>query len=221
MNARLLDLLRHGEVQGGPCFRGQRDDPLTDQGWHHMQLALVSLADAQGARWDQVICSPATRCRAFAEHFATARDLPLAVHEALAERDFGAWEGRGASEIPLEDLSAFWADPQAFDPPESEPFVAFRRRVAAGWRQLIASEWRHGLVLTHGGVIRTILGELLGLSDAALILLEVPPACITRIRLPQGGGRPSLVAHLPLGQCNETAARTGKSATPPSRVRRL
>lgn len=202
MRARLIDLLRHGEVRGGPCFRGQRDDPLTDMGWHQMRQALTALAASQGASWDAVVCSPATRCRAFAEQLAASRGLALAANPALAERDFGAWEGLRASEIPLAELSAFWADPQAFDPPEAEPFAAFRRRVAEGWRDLIQPDanggrWDHGLVVTHGGVIRVVLGEVLGLADAALLLLEVPPACITRIRLPEGGGRPSLVVHLP------------------------
>ncbi len=219
MSGRLVDLLRHGEVQGGPCFRGRRDDPLTERGWQQMDQALTALANAQGARWDALICSPATRCQAFAQQFPRARALSLAVHPALAERDFGAWEGLRASEIPLAELSAFWADPQAFDPPQAEPFAAFRRRVAEAWWALVAAAgtapvpgpddgqhdgqhdgqtgWRHGLIITHGGVIRVVLGEILGLADASLLLLEVPPAGITRIRLHEGGGRPSLVAHLP------------------------
>jgi broad specificity phosphatase PhoE len=50
-------------------------------------------------------------------------------------------------------------------------------------------------LLTHGGVIRVILGEILGLPDDRLILIEVPPACRTRVRLPREGGKPSLIAH--------------------------
>lgn len=202
MNGRLVDLLRHGEVQGGPCFRGRRDDPLTALGWRQMQQALASLADHQGACWDGVICSPAARCHGFAQAFTGERGLPLVVHPSLAERDFGAWEGLTASDIPLAELSAFWSDPHAFDPPEAEPFAAFRQRVADAWWRLLETQpihnnWNHALVITHGGVIRVVLGEILGLADASLLLLEVPPAGISRIRLHQGGGRPSLVAHLP------------------------
>ncbi|EIC21106.1 histidine phosphatase family protein [Thiorhodovibrio frisius] len=211
MTGRLVDLLRHGEVQGGPCFRGRRDDPLTELGWRQMRKALTALAASQGAAWDEVICSPATRCQAFAQEFASVRELPLAIHSALAERDFGTWEGLHASEIPLADLSAFWADPQAFDPPEAELFSAFRRRVADAWWELVEADpvqndsaqntGHHRLIITHGGVIRILLGEILGLADTSLLLLEVPPASITRIRLHEGGGRPSLVAHLPPAPC--------------------
>lgn len=197
MSGRFIDLLRHGEVQGGPCFRGRQDDPLTDLGWRQMQRALKDLAARHGASWDLVLTSPATRCRAFAHDFASARGLPLLDVPAFAERDFGAWEGLTASQIPLADLSAFWSAPQSFDPPEAEPFAAFRQRVATAWWELIESDWRHGLLVTHGGVVRSILAEVLGLADAALLLLEVPPAGITRWRLPEGGGLPSMVAHLP------------------------
>lgn len=196
MTGRQVDLLRHGEVQGGPCFRGQRDDPLADLGWQQMQGALRDLAE-QGARWDGVVSSPAVRCQAFAARFATERHLPLRIDPALSERAFGAWEGRRASDIPLADLSAFWADPQAFTPQDAERFTAFRHRVATAWNALVTTSPGHLLLITHGGVIRVILGEVLGLADNALLLLEVPPACVTRLRLADGDGRPSLVGHWP------------------------
>jgi broad specificity phosphatase PhoE len=121
----------------------------------------------------------------------------LAVHEvpAFRERGFGAWEGRRAEEIPIEDLSRFWADPVGFDPPDSEPFAAFRERVLAGWNEILAGDARHSLIITHGGVVRVILGDILGLADQALLLIEVPPACHTRLRIPGGDWRPSLMRH--------------------------
>lgn len=47
-----VDLLRHGEVQGGSCFRGRTDDPLTAPGWQQMQQASAS------HDWDIIICLP-------------------------------------------------------------------------------------------------------------------------------------------------------------------
>jgi alpha-ribazole phosphatase len=60
------------------------------------------------------------------------------------------------------------------------------------------------LVVTHGGVIRVIVGEVLQMPPPALLLLEVPHACRTRIRLPVGDGLPSLVLD-GIG-CREAAA---------------
>ena len=35
-----VDLLRHGESEGGEIFRGSIDVPLTEMGWQQMQSAV-------------------------------------------------------------------------------------------------------------------------------------------------------------------------------------
>jgi alpha-ribazole phosphatase len=195
MNDRFCDLLRHGEVEGGGRFRGSHDDPLAAAGWAQMDAVVAAEAAAGRAGWDRILHSPARRCAEFARRLAERRGLPIQAVPAFRERAFGAWEGLRADQIPIEDLSRFWADPVGYDPPESEPFTAFRERVLAGWRELLAGDARHPLVITHGGVIRVIIGDILGLAADTLLLLEVPPACHTRLRLPDGDWRPSLMRH--------------------------
>ncbi|WP_295541130.1 histidine phosphatase family protein [uncultured Thiohalocapsa sp.] len=192
---RWVDLLRHGEAAGGACFRGSRDDPLTAAGW--AQLEAATATDAAAGYWDGVFCSPAQRCAAFAAALGERLGVPVTPLPALRERDFGAWEGQPADALPPADLAAFWTDPASFTPPGAEPLGDFRARVGAGWRAVMAQAGCRALVVTHGGVVRAILGDVLGLADASLLLLEVPHACRTRIRLPepQAGGLASLVAH--------------------------
>jgi broad specificity phosphatase PhoE len=190
-----VDLLRHGETAGGACFRGTQDDPLTAQGWSELRAATAPEASADAPVWDLILTSPARRCAAFAGALGRQLRLPVTTLPVLRERDFGAWEGRAAADIAADELSAFWADPAGFTPPGAEPFVDFRRRIASAWRQLQNGPVQRQLVVTHGGVVRAIVGEVLGLADASLLLLEVPHACRTRIRLPAGAGLPSLVAH--------------------------
>ncbi|MBK1629633.1 histidine phosphatase family protein [Thiohalocapsa halophila] len=195
--SRCVDLLRHGEAAGGACFRGSRDDPLTPAGW--AQLEVATAVDAAAGAWDRVLCSPAQRCAAFADVLGARLGVPVTALPALRERHFGAWEGQAAARLPAADLAAFWSDPAGFTPPGAEPLRDFRARVASGWQEVMTLTLSHRqpLVVTHGGVVRAILGEVLGLADASLLLLEVPHACRTRIRLPepQAGGLPSLVAH--------------------------
>jgi broad specificity phosphatase PhoE len=231
--SRLVDLLRHGETEGGACFRGWRDDPLSEAGWAQLEQATSDLQAADPFRapssaaqvrqssrrpppgqseapcsarspappvaWERILCSPAQRCAAFAEALGQHRGLPVERHEAFRERGFGAWEGKRADQIPADALACFWADPSQYDPPDAEPFADFRQRVVAAWQALVEDAAHSGegptLLITHGGVIRVILGEVLGLADARLLQLEVPPACRTRLRLPIGEGRPSLVSH--------------------------
>lgn len=190
MSDRFLDLLRHGEVVGGGRFRGETDDELSTSGWEQMR----SVTDGQD-RWDALFSSPARRCAEFSRELARNRDLPLQRWPALRERGFGSWENRRAANIPEEDLNRFWTDPLGFTPPGAEPFPAFRDRVLAVRDRLLDQSFQHPVVVTHGGVIRVLLGGILGMPAETLLLIEVPPACLTRVRIPTGKGQPSLVFH--------------------------
>ncbi len=190
MSDRIIVLLRHGEVQGGGRFRGSCDDALSDAGWAQM-------CDAAGREPGiaRIVSSPARRCADFARALGAERGLPVDLSEALRERHFGDWEGHAAAQIPADQLAHFWDDPVGYNPPGAEPFADFRQRVLDGWRALCAQAAPHTLVLTHGGVLRVILARVLGMSDCSGLQLEVPAACVTRVRLPLPPGRPSLIAH--------------------------
>ena len=45
-----VDLLRHGEPEGGKKFRGAVDDPLSPQGWAQMRTAVGDGRDWQVIR---------------------------------------------------------------------------------------------------------------------------------------------------------------------------
>jgi alpha-ribazole phosphatase len=192
MPESFVDLLRHGDVQGGVCFRGERDDPLSALGWEQMRRAT---ADAGATGWTRIITSPARRCVDFARELSEARGLPLSVKDAFRERAFGDWEGRPVDTIPSDALQRFWDDPVGYTPPRAEPFAEFRARVLAAWHDLLDRDESHVLLITHGGVIRVLVAEVLHMSDTGLLLLEVPHACLTRLRIYPPPGQPSLIAH--------------------------
>jgi broad specificity phosphatase PhoE len=192
MSDGFVDLLRHGEAEGGARFRGRQDDPLTALGVEQMQRAT---ADDPG--WNQVFSSPARRCADVASGLAAGLGLPLVVLPELHERAFGAWDGLAAPDIPAAELARFWDDPVGHTPPGGEPFDAFHDRVMQAWRRILDAPRGHSLIVTHGGVIRVVLAELLGMPPAASILIEVPHACLTRLRVPEPPGRPSVMRHGP------------------------
>lgn len=191
MGERFIDLLRHGEPLGGARFLGDQDDPPSTLGWEQMRLA----ATGDGPAWSRILSSPARRCVDPARALASRLGLPIEKRPAFRERGFGAWEGLAVDQIPPESLAAFWSDPVAFTPPGAEPFSAFRDRVLAGWHDLLGEGAPHDLLLTHGGVIRVLLAEVLRMSPDALLLIEVPYACRTRLRIPSPPWRPSLIFH--------------------------
>ena len=192
---RFVDLLRHGEAEGGFRLRGRSDDPLTAEGRQQMLRAL-----GPARPWSRVISSGLQRCDAVAREIATETGSPLDIEPRFREIDFGDWEGQDVAAVWEQDqerASAFWNNPFSVAPPGGEAPAAMKQRVLEAWDVLLSQlgENGHCLLVTHGGPIRLILGNVLEVPDSALIRIEVPHASLTRIRVPARGFPPSLVFH--------------------------
>lgn len=196
-NTTVFDLIRHGEPEGGPMYRGSKDDPLSDAGWQQMRDA-ISEAD----RWDAIVTSPMLRCVHFARELANRYQIPLHRDERLREINFGEWEGRTADEVMASDgenLSQFWADPVNNTPPGGEPVAEFNQRVIESWyhwQQELAGQ--NVLIVCHGGVIRMIIADTMNIPlKHAFSGLTTPYACRSRIQVDASkyGRFQSLVAH--------------------------
>ncbi|WP_339897714.1 histidine phosphatase family protein [uncultured Gilvimarinus sp.] len=168
-----IDLLRHGECEGGAIFRGSLDVPLTDKGWQQMQNGLAEL----NSGWDAIVSSPLLRCSQFATAVADQAGLPLQQEPDLREICFGQWEGQRVERIWREqtELCNQWSRaPDRVTPPEGEPFVQFRARVL---RAVAALAQRYAqqrlLLVTHGGVIKLLLTEALNTGAAGMMQLDV------------------------------------------------
>jgi probable phosphoglycerate mutase len=111
----------------------------------------------------RLLSSPQRRAVQTAQPVSEAMKLPLRIDERLAEYD------RGMSHyMPLEEVRAQrpddWNRMAAGQLPESVDTDAFRSRVLAGLRDMIA-EVDHDdtvAVFTHGGVINVVLHDVLG-----------------------------------------------------------
>lgn len=199
MTTTVIDLIRHGEPEGGQMFRGSQDDPLSAKGWQQMESA-VSTEDC----WDAIVSSPMTRCRLFAETLAERRGIPLHIEDDLREIGFGAWEGLTAEQVQQQygdHLNRFWQDSINFIPPGGEPVPDFYQRVIRGfnrWQEKLAGQ--RILVVCHGGVIRMVLAEVLGIPLAKSFTgFAVPYACRSQIQVDQSefGVFRSLISHQP------------------------
>lgn len=191
-----IDLLRHGEPAGGRKYRGQTDDPLSEKGWQQMRAAV-----GDHCPWTAVVSSSLSRCAAFARELAARHDLPIEFEPRLVELGFGAWEGRTAEELNRNvpgQVPRFLADPVGNRPPGAEALTDFRARVLAAWSELLARHaGRHVLIVGHAGIIRLIVGEVLGTPLERLFRLHVPSAGLSRIEIEcrHGITLPRLVFH--------------------------
>ncbi|WP_151767292.1 histidine phosphatase family protein [Acinetobacter oleivorans] len=155
-----IDLLRHGESQYSHTLRGHLDDELTAKGWQQMQSTIEQVANRS---WDVIISSSLKRCACFAEQLSKTTQLPLLLNHDLKEMYFGEWEGVSTQQIyetSPELLANFWQKPSQYCPPRAETLMQFQTRVLKGFQELLAEmqnqNWLHGLVVTHGGVIKLL-----------------------------------------------------------------
>ncbi len=172
-----IDLLRHGEVLGGACYRGSKDDPLTEKGWQ--QMALVTAEK----KWDVIISSPLCRCADFAQHLSAN----FITHDALKELHFGDWEGKTAEELmqhSADAFSLFMQNPENHPPPNGEKISAFRHRVLSQWRKIINEhKSKHILIINHGGTMRTIISHILNMPAKDMMRLYVPHASMSQVKI--------------------------------------
>ncbi|MDQ2076735.1 histidine phosphatase family protein [Marinimicrobium sp. ABcell2] len=171
-----LDLLRHGQCEGGEIFRGSHDVALTPEGWQNME-AQLKLFDTPP--WHRVISSPLQRCRTFAESAAARWSLPLLIEPGVQEMHFGAWEGQEYAHLWETDprLRAWGEDPELNTPPDGEPLREFAERVDRALKRLVRDySGERLLVITHGGVIRLLLTQAHGIPRNRIREMEAPYA---------------------------------------------
>lgn len=190
-----VDLLRHGEPEGGQKFRGAIDDPLSPRGWEQMRATVGEYAD-----WQAIVSSPLIRCAGFARELAERLDRPLEIVPEFVELSFGIWEGRSVADVNAADpltLARFWRDPVTYPIPDGEPVADFDQRIGRAWNALLERyRGRHLLLVAHGGVIRMVLRRLLDMPVRRIWRIEVPFAAISRIRLHRDpGSEPHLAFH--------------------------
>lgn len=177
----VIHLLRHGETEGGPRYRGSTDEALSPHGWEQMWAAV-----GEGC-WNRIVASPLARCAAFAQALAERRGIPLEIDARLREMHFGAWEGRTAVDIMAEDadaLTRFWQNPAANPPPDGEPLADFQARVIDAWREIVrASAGQRVLLVSHGGPIRVVLCDIKRHPIERLLELEVAHAALLALRV--------------------------------------
>lgn len=197
MTKTIIDLIRHGEPEGGRKYRGHTDDPLSATGWRQMR---EKVGDCRG--WQAIVTSPLQRCQAFATELADRLQVPLAVEPRLKEKSFGVWEGHTPEELELREPGLqirFRQDPVRHLPQGAEDLTLFSARVGATWNDLVHEHaGKHILVVAHGGVIRALIARVLGMPLQYLFRAEVHYAALSRIKvehLANGEALATLVFH--------------------------
>ncbi|MEL7479284.1 MAG: histidine phosphatase family protein [Pseudomonadota bacterium] len=179
--------LRHGKPVSTGILTGSRTDVAVSK----VGLAEMKLALPQTVQFDACISSPMQRCLVFAKQLSKQLDIALTVEERLQEMDFGDWDGRAYDWLwentQNPSIGEFWQAPWQHTPPNGESLCEFRSRVSQWWEtELLTRHTAHNLVVTHAGVIKQILAELLSLpldSLSSINSLEVGYASLVKIEV--------------------------------------
>jgi alpha-ribazole phosphatase len=181
----VLWLLRHSEPEAsarGRCY-GALDVALSPDGIRQARSVAEALAHKAFAA---IYASPRQRCRQAAQILAEGRNCPIETEAALRELDFGEFEGRTYDEIAAiyPDVYQQWMDrPTETQFPGGESFSEMYARVIAATHELRARHAGQSIALvTHGGVIRIILADALGMQSANIFRIGQRYGAINAVR---------------------------------------
>lgn len=158
-----LHFVRHGMTPGnakGQYIGSRTDSELSPEGIRE----LIDLRECyEYPAVGMVYASPMTRCVQTVGILYGER--PLTMVPQLREVDFGAFEGKTIGELQDNPAYTAWlANSMAVSPPEGENGDAFLARTVEGLRfildDMMKNEIYDGAVVTHGGVIMTLLAAL-------------------------------------------------------------
>ena len=170
---RLL-LVRHEETDGsmrGRCY-GNLDVPLSDAGRQRAEELGTVLSELP---LTAVYSSPLSRSLGTAAAIAAVQRLDVLAEERLREIDFGELEGLTYDEVRAErpELYRAWMEtPTRVRFPGGEAFTDLQRRVLAAAAEIRSRHDGEAVaIVAHGGVVRVVLADALGLADEAIFRL--------------------------------------------------
>jgi probable phosphoglycerate mutase len=198
-------LIRHGQSQWNAegRWQGHGGPGLTTRGRRQAALTARFLA-AHESDVRIVISSDLARAIETAAPAADALGVPTRTDARLREIDVGWWSGLTTTQIARRDPETLEALRDGHDVPRggAETVRELRHRVVDGLVDLASTCGGTMLVFSHGGPVRSVVGDALGLSVAQQRALAGPGNC-SRTLLTCHVGRARLLGY------NETAHLQG------------
>jgi probable phosphoglycerate mutase len=163
----LVGLLRHGETSWNVSkkIQGRTETDLSPSG--EMQARAWGRA-LDSRAWDHILCSPMSRAVRTANLVNESLGLTVTIDERLVEQDWGEWTGRTVAELRREtrgEVERQEARGWRFHPPGGEDRLNLLYRGRAALQDCLqAHPGKNILVVTHLGLIKCLVCDILGLS---------------------------------------------------------
>jgi alpha-ribazole phosphatase len=180
-----LLLIRHAQTDLAGTFCGHSNPPVNDAGHKQIRDLLARLGTQPVST---VYTSDLDRASTTARAIAQSLTLPCAPRPGLREINFGTWDGLTWNQIEQLDpaFAQDWLDNfPNLTPPQAESFHSFQARIRAEANFLLNLP-HPGLiaVVTHAGVIRSILQDLCSIDENSAHTITQPFCCAIRYTHP-------------------------------------
>ena len=197
MTDRLL-LVRHGVTTWNRegRFQGHRDAPLADDGRLEARLLGERVAGMRVGGLE-LITSSLSRAADTAVIVASAL-VPTGApprapraDDRLMEIGQGEWEGRTHAELAVHDAdryAAWRARAGEEQPPGAETIEAALARVMSLLTEVTAHPGAAACLVSHGGILRLVARQLLGLDPRRAWAMDVDNASLSELRRDGPGG---------------------------------
>jgi alpha-ribazole phosphatase len=181
----ILTLVRHGEVDAAAlnCYNGHNDIGLSETGRAQAEALARRFADA---RFDAVYCSDLRRAtESLVPLLRSSGTLPVPLYtSALREKSWGRHEGKTFDEIVNEEGIPYESFDRWIDALDGEPKDAYAERIRRFFlEELAAKPYERVFVMTHAGVIRTLMHLLQGISLEDAFSVSFPYGAYTILDL--------------------------------------
>lgn len=197
---KTIYLIRHGEISATKPrrFIGRTELPLTSHGKE--QIASLGQMLARHSRFDQLVCSPLSRCLESGQILAGNLETRVETDDGLSEIDLGDWEGLTVAEVRSRfpgEYEKRGEDLLNYRPQGGESFSDLQDRVWPAMQRIIEATASVTAVVAHAGVNRVLLCHLLGLSLENMFQLPQDYGCYNIIYGDQKGIRVGCVNCVP------------------------
>lgn len=162
-------IVRHTESEGNVLgvYGGVNNYKLTSQGIRQMEYVLKIIHERYNLnQYTKVYTSPLSRCLELSNKIKDKYKCQSKIHEGLIEFNFGIFEGKTYDYIKenySEQCNQWFKDFINYKIPQGESIIACYKRVE-DFTNYITKDNEDTIVITHGGIMKLIVIQLLNLS---------------------------------------------------------
>lgn len=179
--------VRHGETIDNveQRYSSSGGSPLTEEGIKQVELLVDSFPIENITR---IYTSPLDRCISMADKLGQKSGIEPITDERISEFKFGIFDKltwkQAKSNYPVE-FNQFCESPGNYKIPEGESQIEFNERVSRFLKDIMKNE-SDTAIITHAGVLRSALSEILDLEEDQKWIFKIMNASVTLVEICEG-----------------------------------